>query len=69
MNLNLNKWLLFASIALGPFMVGIDFLGIGVATEPISIFFHAKISVLQWVISAYAIGCSSLTVYIHKEQY
>lgn len=54
-----KKWPLFFAVALGPFMIGIDFLAFGVALEPMAKEFNTNLSVLQWFISAFAIGNSS----------
>jgi DHA2 family methylenomycin A resistance protein-like MFS transporter len=57
-----NPYLLFLGIALGPFMVGIDMLAIGVAVEPMIRALGISIVTLQWFITAFAIGNSSFQV-------
>jgi hypothetical protein len=42
-----NPWLLFIGIAIGPFMVGIDLLAIGVAIEPMIEALSIDIATLQ----------------------
>lgn len=57
-----NPWLLFLGIVLGPFMMGIDFLAIGVAVEPMAKELSIDMSTLQWFLTAFAIGNASFLV-------
>lgn len=58
-----NPWLLFFGVVVGPFMVGIDSLAMGIAIEPMAKTLALNISTLQWFLSAFAIGqaCSLVT--------
>ena len=57
-----NRCWLFLAIILPTFMMGVDLLIIGVAIAPMSISLHANMSIVQWLITAFAIGDAAFLV-------
>ncbi len=57
-----KRILFFFAIAIGSFVIGIDFLAIGVAVEPMSKELNVGMTTLQWFLSAFAIGDSCFIV-------
>jgi EmrB/QacA subfamily drug resistance transporter len=57
-----HPWLLFLGIAVGSLMSGIDFLAISVAIDPMGKSLGVDVSIMQWFLTAFAIGNSSFLV-------
>ncbi len=54
-----NPLLFMLCMASATFMAGVDLMVIGVAIDPMRKYFHVDVTVAQWLMTAFAIGCAA----------
>ncbi|MCD6048046.1 MAG: drug resistance transporter, EmrB/QacA subfamily [Gammaproteobacteria bacterium] len=61
-NTSLKSFFIFFTLSFASLMVGVDFLALAVAIDPLIKTFSINLTMIQWILTAFAIGDSSFLV-------